>query len=219
MYLRAVGLLSTPCKKPPPEASTNPAPPHCSLPLGPDSPRRTMSVSEKGDDTNKRQTCIPSVIAHHSRTLGFSRIRRISPSKSLPTYLNVAKRVRSLSKKMESSRLVGILSLSTALARRTVLDVAVFDLLQYLWPDVGVAVFVGLDGGGLEVHDLGEAAGWGHFVTGMCSFLNMYFRGMAGGIGLRCGGTFGLAMQLYSHSGGFSPRVDSGGNNLDKSLF
>lgn len=78
---------------------------------------------------------------------------------------------------MESSRLVGTLSLSTALARRTVLDVAVFDLLQYLWPDVGVAVFVGLDGGGPDVDDLGEAAGWGHFVAGMCSFLNMYSEG------------------------------------------
>ena len=50
-------------------------------------------------------TCIPSVIAHHSLTLGFSLIRFISPSQSSPTYLNVAKIVRSLSKNMESMRL------------------------------------------------------------------------------------------------------------------
>lgn len=51
---------------------------------------------------NRVRTCISSVIAHHSFTLGLARMRSISPSKSVPTYLNVAKRVRSLSKKMES---------------------------------------------------------------------------------------------------------------------
>lgn len=48
-------------------------------------------------------TCIPSVIAHHSLIFGFARMSSISFSKSVPTYLNVAKRVRSLSKKIESS--------------------------------------------------------------------------------------------------------------------
>lgn len=37
------------------------------------------------------------------------------------------------------------------------------DLLQDLGPDGCVAGFVGVHGGGFEVDDLGDAAGWRHF--------------------------------------------------------
>ena len=60
-----------------------------------------LVTSHRGSKPIKH-TCIPSVRAHHSLTFGFSLIRFISPSQSSPTYLNVAKIVRSLSKKIES---------------------------------------------------------------------------------------------------------------------
>jgi hypothetical protein len=41
----------------------------------------------------------------------------------------------------------------------TVYDVALLDLLKNLRPDIGVALLVCGNSGGLEVHDLGEAAG------------------------------------------------------------
>lgn len=41
----------------------------------------------------------------------------------------------------------------------TVYDVALLDLLKNLRPDIGVTLFVCCDSGGLEVDDLGEAAG------------------------------------------------------------
>lgn len=39
------------------------------------------------------RTCIPSVKAHHSLTFGFACMRSMSPLKSVPRYLKVAKRV------------------------------------------------------------------------------------------------------------------------------
>lgn len=41
----------------------------------------------------------------------------------------------------------------------TVYDVALLDLLKDLRPNIGMALFVRCNSGGLEVHDLGEAAG------------------------------------------------------------
>lgn len=47
----------------------------------------------------------------------------------------------------------------TLALKLTVYDVALLDLLKNLRPDIGVALFICCDSRGLEVHDLGEAAG------------------------------------------------------------
>lgn len=46
----------------------------------------------------------------------------------------------------------------------TVSDITILDLLEDLGPDARVAFFVGRHCGGLEVHDLGDAAGGGHCI-------------------------------------------------------
>lgn len=46
---------------------------------------------------------------------------------------------------------------------RTITNIAFLDLTQDFGPDGCMASFVGVDGGGFEVDDLGNAAGW-HFL-------------------------------------------------------
>lgn len=122
-------------------------------------------------------------MAHHSLTFGFALMRCISPSKSSPTYLNVAKRVLSLSKKIESAASMHQLVLiypqasSRGLRRKlavatcigqwelTIHNVAILDLLQDFGPDVRVALLVCGHGAGLEMDDLRDAFG-GHFGCG-----------------------------------------------------
>lgn len=71
-------------------------------------------------------------------------MRSMSPSKSVPTYLNVANKVRSLSKKIES-KVINCQSEARNRSRAlllTIFNVTIFDLLEDLWPNVGVALFV-----------------------------------------------------------------------------
>ena len=95
-------------RRPPPIPSTTPDPQRYPRHQAPGSPNhgihtlisRTHATPGRNFQTH---TCILSVIVHHSLTFGLARMRSISRSKSVPTYLNVANRVRSLSKKMEST--------------------------------------------------------------------------------------------------------------------
>lgn len=105
----SVGFASTgrrlviPYKKPLPTPSTIPGLLHSQLHPESDSPTQNKSNQPPASiQEDHKHTCIVSVIAHHSLTFGFSRIRFISPAKSAPTYLKVEKSVRSLSKNIES---------------------------------------------------------------------------------------------------------------------
>lgn len=130
-------------------------------------------VSTEDISNNKIQhTCIPSVIAHHSLTFGFSFIFFISPSQSLPAYLNVANSVRSLSKNIESGSIsLRPLSDKHSWQWSTISNIAVLDLLEDFGPDGCMVFLVRFDGGGLEVDDLGDAAR--HFVC-FSFLLNWY---------------------------------------------